>query len=131
MFDIDQKPGTVTGLIPVAAATLIESGSLFGTDVTGFAVPAASATCTIVLGRAAVEADNSAGVAGDIEVYGDRGVFILTSEAPDAVTMAGAACYASGNDSVKTTNTLAKAGICIGFTPDGDLVVDTTVAPLI
>ncbi len=96
---------------PVKASTKIYAGTMVALDANGVALPAADAANLKVVGIADVQADNSAGAAGDIKVKVRRGVFKLpASSITDA--MVGKLMYVVDDqtfDDAKGTNGI-KAG---------------------
>lgn len=102
---------------PVAAATVIYTGSLVVLDAAGNAEPASTATGLVVRGIAQQTIDNSAGAAGDLAVETRRGVFRLAnSAAADEITRAeiGDTAYIVDDQTVAKTDgtgTRSAAGI--------------------
>lgn len=111
--------------VPVKAATKIFAGSLVCLDAAGWAVPGATATTLIALGRAEAGADNSSGADGDVMVRVKRGAFRFgNSGAADAITRAeiGDDCFVIDDQTVaKTngTNTRSRAGKVVGVDAQG------------
>ncbi len=91
-------------VLDVAAATKIPAGAMVARNASGDAVNAADATGLRVLGRAEKEADNSAGLAGDIEAEILPGIFLWDNDGSAAVTDAhvGSPCYVLDNQTVSS-----------------------------
>lgn len=92
---------------PVLAATTIYGGSLVCLNAAGWAVPGATDTTLIAVGRAEFRADNSAGANGDLTVEVRRGVFrFKNSSAGDAITRAeiGDTAYIVDDETVAKTD---------------------------
>ncbi|MBI5816688.1 MAG: hypothetical protein HZB29_13885 [Nitrospinae bacterium] len=65
---------------PAAAATVVYSGALVAINQSGYAIPAADDATHTFAGKSDVQADNSAGINGDVIVEGHRsGVFDFNS----------------------------------------------------
>lgn len=93
--------------VPVKGATKIFQGSLVAIDANGFAVPMATATTLVGLGRAEKAADNSAGADGDINVRVGRGIYQFgNSASTDQITRSqiGSNCYGVDDQTVAKTN---------------------------
>lgn len=91
---------------PVAAATKIYAGTLVGIGTgTAYAGPMTAATTWKVAGVAAADADNSAGLAGDIDVEVLRGVFCFANGESITLASVGATAYANDNQTIYTTAT--------------------------
>ncbi|MGD9539084.1 MAG: hypothetical protein AB7P52_17765 [Alphaproteobacteria bacterium] len=105
---------------PLAAATKVYAGGLACLDAAGNAVPGATATTLIGIGRFEEQVDNSAGLAGDKTVKVRRGVFRWkNSSDADAITKAeiGDICYVVDDETVAKTDGSAsrsRAGIVDG-----------------
>ncbi len=92
--------------IAVAASTHIYQGALVGLDGAGRAIPA-STSAKKIMGRAELEADNSSGTAGAINVRVRQGVFkVGNSATTDALTAAdvGAMCFVVDDQTVARTD---------------------------
>jgi hypothetical protein len=104
---------------PVLAATVIYTGSLACLNAAGWAVPGATATTLIAVGRAEARADNSDGGNGAIRVKIRPGVFRFdNSAAADEITQAeiGDDCFIVDDQTVAKTNgtaTRSKAGTIV------------------
>lgn len=73
---------------PVAADTLIHAGALVALDA-GAAIPGATDTGLVAVGRADARADNTGGAAGDVAVKVRRGVFrFANSASADEIALA-------------------------------------------
>lgn len=103
--------------LPVAASTRIYAGALACVSTsTGYATKGATATTLRAVGVAVEHADNSSGLAGDISVQVERGVWLmLNSASADQLTRAdiGADCYIVDDQTVAKTsgsNTRSVAG---------------------
>lgn len=109
---------------PVAAATHIYAGAMYALDSSGNAIPA-SGTSGAARAVAVATADNSAGAAGDINVTGERGVFLMNNSAStDLLARAdiGATCYIADDNTVaKTNNSGARkaAGVVVDVDANG------------
>jgi hypothetical protein len=84
----------------VAASTKIYQGSMVATDASGNAVPASASAALIVWGRAELEADNSAGIAGAKKVRVKRGAFRWKNGDTIVKADIGKLCYASDDETV-------------------------------
>ena len=109
---------------PVAATTRIYAGALVALDRSGNAVPGATSTTLTAVGRAEDNIDNSAGLAGALNVTVRRGVFRYDNEATDLVARAniGANCYIVDDATVAKTNgtgTRSVAGKIVDVDSDG------------
>lgn len=92
---------------PVKAATKIYAGTIVCLDAVGNAQPGATAVGLIVRGRAREVADNSAGIAGAINVDSEPGIFRFgNSAAGDLITRAeiGDDCYIVDDSTVAKTS---------------------------
>ena len=109
---------------PVAAATTIFAGSLVALNAAGNAIPAATATGLIVIGRAEERVVN-AGAAGVERVPVRRGVFRwANSTSTDEITRAeiGDDCWAVDDQTVaktSATNTRSVAGKIVDVDAQG------------
>lgn len=91
----------------VLAATLIYAGALVCLNAAGWAIPGATATGLIAIGRADERADNSAGANGDIKAKVRSGVFRFENSASaDLITQAeiGDDCYIVDDQTVAKTD---------------------------
>lgn len=121
--------------VPVAAATLIYAGAMVARDADGNAVAAADTAGLVVIGRAEVRADNSAGADGAISVTVRRGVFAWSHSGLTRADL-GKVLYATDDQTVATTSTnKAPAGILVDVDSDGawvkvgvDAVIDRVAA---
>lgn len=110
---------------PVAAATKIYAGALVCLNAAGNAVPGATSTTLIAVGRADEQVDNTGGAIGDKVVAVRKGVFRFNnSAAGDAITKAeiGDSAYIVDDATVaKTsgTNTRSVAGKIVDVDADG------------
>jgi len=98
--------------LPVASATIIYAGSLVARDATGNAVPASNTVGLVVVGMAEAQVDNTAGVAGALNITVRRNhSFRFANSAASALTAAdiGATAMVEADDIVAkaTTNSIA------------------------
>ncbi len=102
---------------PVAATTTIYEGAIVCLDSSGNAVMGSSTTGLIARGvNKRVKVDNSTGLAGDLYVESEGGVFGLKNKSGDEVTAAeiGDVCYISDNNEVcKTSTSKSVAGVVV------------------
>lgn len=109
---------------PMNGGSTIFAGSLVCLDATGFAVPGATATTLLAVGRAEEQRVN-AGADGAVTIKVRRGTFrFANSAAADAISWAeyGKQVYVVDDQTVaKTngTNTRSVAGICRGVDAQG------------
>ncbi|SDA39196.1 hypothetical protein [Mesorhizobium qingshengii] len=92
---------------PVKGATKIFAGGLVAINASGLAVPMATVTTLVGLGRAEQTVDNSAGADGDKNVRVGRGIYkFANSSAGDLITRSdiGATCYGVDDQTVAKTN---------------------------
>lgn len=92
---------------PVAASTRIYAGALVCINSAGFAVPGSVSTTLKVRGVCQEQADNSAGIAGDISVETRKGVYnFKNSTSTDLIARAdiGADCYIVDDQTVAKTS---------------------------
>jgi len=73
---------------PIAAATVCFAGGIGAVNAAGNAVPAANAAGLKVLGRIEKTLDNSAGIAGALNVPMKRGVFHYANSLASPLTVA-------------------------------------------
>ena len=112
-------------VLPAAAAKKIFAGSIVAMDADGNAVPGATATTLLGMGRAEECVDNSGGAAGAKGVKISRGVFCFENSASgDLITRVdiGNNCYIVDDQTVaKTdgTNTRSVAGEVFDVDSDG------------
>lgn len=102
--------------LPVAAAVKIYDGSIVCVDSAGRAVPGANTAGLRVVGRAAKQADNSAGAAGAIYVDVDRGIFKFEpgTQAPVAATV-GFPVFVQDDQTVGKGGAATSAGVFAGI----------------
>jgi hypothetical protein len=104
---------------PVAAATKLFAGTMYGLDASGNAIKAGAVGAGPARAVAQATADNSAGAAGDVRVEGKRGVYRFGNSASgDLIARAdiGALCYVVDDQTVaKTDDTGAReiAGVIV------------------
>ncbi|KJS28562.1 MAG: hypothetical protein VR64_24020 [Desulfatitalea sp. BRH_c12] len=114
--DTIKRAGQLTSY-PVEVGVRIFAGALVVIDpATGFARPARTAVGDMAVGRASEEADNTAGLAGAINVTVEHGTFRYGNLAADLVTLAdvGADCFIVDDEDVARTNggaTRSRAGV--------------------
>lgn len=91
---------------PMAATKKIYAGSLVALNASGYAVPGATATTLIAVGRAEAQVDNSSGGNGDKSITVRRGVFRFANSGADAVTRTeiGKSCYIVDDQTVAKTD---------------------------
>ena len=92
---------------PVKAATKIYAGAMVAIDASSWANPASASTTIKVIGRAEVQADNSAGANGDINVRVGAGIYRYgNSASADLIARKdiGSPCYAVDDQTVALTN---------------------------
>jgi hypothetical protein len=80
----DTRPGNSISL-PLAAATKIFKGTLVARDAAGRAVPASDTAGLRVVGMAAEDVDNSAGLADALSITIELGIFQFENSATNAV----------------------------------------------
>lgn len=86
-IDTPEVEGKIVN-IPVKAATTIYGGTLVAINTTtGHAEPAADAANLKVIGVAQADADNASGSAADIDVTVKRGVFGLSNDGTNPVSV--------------------------------------------
>lgn len=112
----------------VAASTKIEAGKMVSVGADGYAIEAADAASTIVIGVADETVDNSAGADGALSVRVRRGkVFKLKNSATNPAVQAsvGSDIYVEDDETVAVaagpTNDIV-AGVCLGVESDGVFV---------
>lgn len=91
---------------PIKAATKIYAGALVCLDASGWAVPGATATTLIAVGRAEAQVDNT-GANGDKSIEVRRGLFRFKNSASgDLIARAeiGDNCYVVDDETVAKTN---------------------------
>lgn len=132
--NISSRPGNYTGEIGVLAAVSILAGDIVAVTAAGYLTKPDSTSATDgerVLGRAAADADNSAGANGALSIPVERGVFVVPVSATNAPTIAdiGGPVYMEDEGNVATqANQEAVAGILLGFDSDGNAIVDMRAA---
>ena len=89
---------------PAEAAVKLFAGSLGAVNAAGNALPASDTVGLKVVGRVESQVDNSAGVAGDLNVEMKRGVFQFANSGTSALTVADI----GGNALVEDDGTVAK-----------------------
>jgi hypothetical protein len=131
MYTLSEIPGHYSGLHPVAANAVIETGGLVALNAAGFAVPASSSVTGHVVGRSTGEADNTGGANGDLVVTPKRGIFGCANSATAPVDVAdvGQIVFAEAPDIIRKTGT-CRAGLLVGFDGDGRPLVDTRLSTL-
>ncbi len=128
-FDAKQRSGdTVT--IPVEAATHLYPGGMIARNAAGNAVPASDTAGLRIVGRCEVDADNSLGIAGTINVQVSRGIFLYTNSATDPLAAAdiGNMAYVEDDSTVCKVgaNNKVKAGRITDIDPvTGNVWIDT------
>lgn len=114
--------------VKVAAATTIYAGSIVMANASGYAIPGATATGLVCLGRAEAAVTN-AGSAGDETLVVRRGkAFKFANDGGDAVVQAdlGKTCYITDDQTVSHTSTgKTAAGKVLGIDTDGVWVLIT------
>jgi hypothetical protein len=113
------EPGEYSLLVKTNA--VIYKGALVCVDSTGYALPGATATGLIPVGRAEETVDNTGGASGAKRVKVTRGAFSLANSA-DAdeieITELFSEVYIVDDNTVAKTDgssTRSRAGICVGF----------------
>lgn len=110
---------------PATAAVKIFAGALVVLDAAGNAKPGITATGLIARGVATEFVDNSAGLAGAVQVNSRKGVFpFANSAAGDAITRAeiGDVCYIVDDQTVAKTDgtgTRSAAGTIVDLDANG------------
>jgi hypothetical protein len=130
-IDIDERAGQEIQL-PAAAAVHLYPGTLIARDSSGDAIYATDTAGLEVMGRCQGDVDNSAGIAGALNVNVRRGVFAYfnSSTEPLAQANVGSVCFVQDEQTVASTSTnLVKAGIFLGINSDTGMAwVDTSRA---
>jgi len=92
--------------LPAAAAKLFYAGSLVARDAAGNATPGATATTLKGVGRCRERVDNSAGLAGALNVNIEKGIFPYANSVGDPCSAAdiGNDCYIVDDETVSKTN---------------------------
>lgn len=100
-------PSAETRTYPVAASTTLYAGTLVAFDSSGNIVNAADTAGLRVAGRCEADVDNSAGIAGALNVDVRRGVFRFDNSASAAVDAndKGKLCFVEDNQTVAETST--------------------------
>lgn len=131
MYHLVEIPGHYSGLHPVAANAVIETGGLVALNAAGYAVPAASTVTGHVVGRSLDAANNLGGANGDLVVTPKRGIFACSNSdtAPVDVADVGQIVFAEAPDIIRKTGT-CRAGILVGFDEEGRPMVDTRLSTL-
>ncbi len=114
--------------LPVAASTHIYAGTMVGVDASGNLVEMATSTSLKVVGRAAKEIDNSAGIAGALTCPVEPGIYLWANSGGDPIAAADryTLCYAVDNDTVAKTSggsTRSIAGVVIDVNSLGVFVM--------
>jgi predicted ThiF/HesA family dinucleotide-utilizing enzyme len=117
------RSGEVVSL-PVAGGKKIYAGALVARDANGYAIPGATATGILGVGRAESQVDNSSGADGDLTVEVRKGVFRFDNDATDPVGHAdvGNDCYIVDDQTVAKTDgtgTRSVAGKVFDVDSDG------------
>ncbi len=120
--DTARRPGDVIEL-PVGAGKVIYEGGLVVLNA-GYAEMGTTAVGLVAAGRADSYADNTNGLAGNINVKIRRGCFLFNNSATDAIDQADVLkdCYIEDDQTVAATDgagTKSKAGKVIEITPEG------------
>lgn len=108
--------------LPAAAAKLFYGGAIVARDAAGNATPGATATDILGMGRCKEQVDNSAGLAGDLRVEIEKGIFHFANSATDPVVVAdiGSNCYIVDDQTVSHTDTnQSVAGIVFDLDANG------------
>lgn len=106
---------------PVAAAVRIFAGSLVVLDAQGNAKPAVGATGLVARGRAQAQVDNRLGLAGDLTVAVEAGVFGFNHDGDVTRAHIGSLVYLVDDQTVSATATgQSAAGILMDLEPDGE-----------
>jgi hypothetical protein len=131
MYRLTEIPGHYSGLHPVAANAVIETGGLVALNAAGFALPAADGVAGHVVGRAQEAADNTGGANGDLVVSPKRGIFgcANSATAPVDIVDIGQIVFAEAPDIIRKTGT-CRAGLLVGFDDEGRPLVDTRLSTL-
>jgi hypothetical protein len=136
--DCDTKERRDAGCysFPVAAAATIYAGALVCINAAGNAVPGSSVAGLLAIGRAEYQADNSLGIAGEINVDVRRGVYRWqNSSGGDAITeeSLGEKCFVVDDQTVALTSdggTRSVAGVIFDVDPYGVWVDTRQAQPL-
>lgn len=122
--------------LPVAASTIIYSGTMVASDASGNAVPASASAALRLWGRAESQVDNSSGSAGAKRVRVRPGVFAFNNSGAGADLIAaadiGKYCFAVDDNVVALTDgagTRPVAGIVFPFDPNNTSQVQVGVGP--
>lgn len=102
---------------PVAAGANIRGGAMVALDAAGNAIPAAPAS-PILRGIAMEPADNTAGVAGDLNVQTSRGCWLLKNNGSIDRTHIGGDVFVIDDETVGAAGTLV-AGKCLDVLAGG------------
>lgn len=113
--------------LPVKGAVVCWSGGmvmLTGVGAAALAQPASAVAAGNVVGVADANADNRTGADGAINVDVREGVFLMSNDASDPLTIADirAACYVTDDNTVSKTNggnTKPQAGTVYDIDPSG------------
>lgn len=124
------RGGTRRLVLALAAATTVFQGGIVCVNSAGYAVPGATATGLVAMGRAADTVVN-AGLAGAVSVELEAGTFYFANQGNDAVTRAeiGRVCWLVDDQTVAKSDgngARSLAGIVIDLDADG---VWVTIGP--
>lgn len=116
----NEKLGNQNIVIPVAASTKINEGTMVAINSSGYAIEASKAANLVVAGCAMRFADNSNGAAGDVEVQVRRGTFVWANDGTIEKTDILKKCYVSDTTTVTITSTESSAvGTILAVDSDG------------
>ena len=116
----NQKLGSTTLNIPVAAGENLKECTIAAINADGYAVSGKKAEGLVKAGMVAVGADNTGGTAGAVTVRVYRGTFVWNNDGSIKSTDLLKTCYIAGPNTVTITSTGASvAGTIIAVDPDG------------
>ena len=116
----NQKLGSTTLNIPVAAGENMKECTIAAINADGYAVSGKKAEGLVKAGMVAVGADNTGGTAGAVTVRVYRGTFVWNNDGSIKNTDLLKTCYIAGPNTVTITSTGASvAGTIIAVDPDG------------
>lgn len=122
------EPSSVRYDLPVDAGVNCFQGAMIGM-LAGVAAPMVTATGIVAVGRCRVQADNSTGADGDLNVAVDTGVFgpYVNDGASIAASDIGSLCYAVDDQTVNLADggTRSVAGSIVEVTSAGVFVAFT------